>query len=85
MLDPTSINGLSKYLMFYSNGKEHAQGIWTLVNEINTYKFKGICLKHSQNVAMNGWEFFLARIGDSNSFVRGGLHSLCLGKKTSKT
>ena len=42
-LDPASINGLSKYLMFYSHGKEHTQGIWTLVNEINTYKSKSIC------------------------------------------
>lgn len=43
MLGPASINGLSKYLMFYSHGKEHTQGIWTLVNEINTYKSKSIC------------------------------------------
>ena len=84
-LDPASINGLSKYLMFYSHGKEHTQGIWILVNEINTYKSKSICLKHSQKFAMKGWGFFLARLGDSNSFVRGRCHSLCLGQKPSKT
>lgn len=47
--------------------------------------FKAFASNTSEGSLMKGWEFFLAGIGDNNSLVRSGSHSLRLGKKTSKT